>query len=62
MRVVFGNGAERPMTRASTANGRATYTFSSRSVPTFASAVVRSYIDGVLVPGPVVSSTNVQPG
>jgi hypothetical protein len=50
------------MTRASTANGRATYTFSSRSVPTFASAVVRSYIDGVLVPGPVVSSSNVQPG
>ncbi|EPE26368.1 hypothetical protein GLAREA_02280 [Glarea lozoyensis ATCC 20868] len=63
MRVVFnGDNVERPMVRGQVANGQVTYAFSSRGIPRFTSATVRSYINNVLVGGPVVSSSNVAAG
>ncbi|KAH9209682.1 hypothetical protein DL95DRAFT_526720 [Leptodontidium sp. 2 PMI_412] len=69
MRIIFGpvaGGVERVMTRGAVVNGKVTYTFNSRSIPTFTIATVRSYItigtSTVLVPGPQVNSTNVTPG
>lgn len=62
MRIVFGTGGEQPMVRASTSNGRALYTFSARNINRYTTATIRSYINNVLVPGPVVSSTNVGAG
>lgn len=60
--MIITFGTERPLTRSSTANRQATYKFSSRSVTNFVRANIRSYINNVLGPGPVVSSTSVQPG
>lgn len=62
MRIIFGTGAEQPMVRASTSNGRALYTFSNRNINRYTSATIRSYINNVLVQGPVVTSTNVGAG
>lgn len=62
MRIVFGTGAEQPMTRISTTNGIATYSFNARSVGKYTTAEIRSYIGNTRAPGPVVSSTNVLPG
>lgn len=58
MRIIFGNGGEQPMVRATTSNGRALYTFTSRDIKKYRSATIRSYIDNVLVLGPFVSSTD----
>jgi hypothetical protein len=63
LRVIFnGDNIERPMVRGQVANGQATYSYSARNVPQFTSATLRSYINNVLVGGPVVSSTNVAAG
>jgi hypothetical protein len=63
LRIIFnGDNIERPMVRGQVANGQAAYAFSSRSVPRFTSATIRSYVNNVLVGGPVVSSTNVGAG
>ncbi|XMA18348.1 hypothetical protein WAI453_011139 [Rhynchosporium graminicola] len=69
MRIVFGpvaGGVERLMTRGAEINGKVTYTFNARSIPSYTLATVRSYItvgsSAVLVPGPQVSSTTITPG
>lgn len=62
MRISFGGAAEVVMGRAATTNGQVLYTYSSRSVPRFTTATVRSYINGMLVPGSTFTSTNVQAG
>jgi len=62
MRISFGGAAEVVMGRAATTNGQVLYTYSSRSVGRFTSATVRSYINGVLVPGSTFTSTNVGAG
>ena len=62
MRISFGGGAEVVMGRAATTNGQVLYTYSSRNVNRFTSATVRSYINGVLVPGSTFTSTNVGAG
>jgi hypothetical protein len=65
MRIIFGpvaGGVERPMVRGVVSNGKVTYSFNSRNIPTYTVATVRSYINNVLVPGPQVSSTTVTPG
>ncbi|RDW59673.1 hypothetical protein BP6252_12760 [Coleophoma cylindrospora] len=62
MRIVFGTGAEQLMTKVSTTNGIASYSFNARSIARYTSAEIRSYIGNTRVPGPVVSSTNVLPG
>ena len=63
MRVVFnGDNIERPMVRGQVANGQVNYSFSTNRVPRYTSATVRSYINNVLVGGPVISSSNVAAG
>ncbi|KAH7319194.1 hypothetical protein BKA65DRAFT_513966 [Rhexocercosporidium sp. MPI-PUGE-AT-0058] len=69
MRIIFGpvaGGVERVMTRGAVANGKVTYTFNARNIPTYTLATVRSYItigsSTVLVPGRQVNSTAVTAG
>ncbi|RDW65390.1 hypothetical protein BP5796_10082 [Coleophoma crateriformis] len=62
MRIVFGSGTEQQMTKISTTNGIASYSFNARSTPRYTSAEIRSYIGNTRVSGPVVSSSNVLPG
>ncbi|KAH8660807.1 hypothetical protein BGZ60DRAFT_530812 [Tricladium varicosporioides] len=63
MRISFNGGAQQPMVRSSTANGKATYTFNQRNIPTFTTARVFSYINNVVVDAAGTANTGpVTPG
>lgn len=63
MRIIFNSdNVERVMTKVGVSNGQAQYTFNARSIRSYTSATIRSYLNNVAVGGPVISSTTISAG